>query len=159
MRRFQAAHGLGVDGVAGPQTLGALGLPGNVTLGESGATGGGDGGSALAAARSVIDAPTRSAAKGRARSTAPASPSGRCARPVSRSRARLHAVDRRHAGRRAAIQAGDLVFFNANGPGAIPRRHRREIPTVISATSHGVREHSISGTYWGAHFLGARRVG
>ena len=34
VRRFQAAHGLGVDGVAGPQTLGALGLPANVTLGE-----------------------------------------------------------------------------------------------------------------------------
>ena len=31
--------------------------------------------------------------------------------------------------------------------------------TAVSATSHGVREHSISGAYWGAHYLGARRVG
>ena len=31
--------------------------------------------------------------------------------------------------------------------------------TAISATSHGVREHSTVGPYWGAHYYGARRVG
>jgi peptidoglycan hydrolase-like protein with peptidoglycan-binding domain len=34
VRSFQASHGLLVDGIAGPQTLGALGLPTSVTLGE-----------------------------------------------------------------------------------------------------------------------------
>ena len=34
VRRYQQARGLLVDGVAGPQTLGALGLPTDVTLGE-----------------------------------------------------------------------------------------------------------------------------
>ncbi len=29
--------------------------------------------------------------------------------------------------------------------------------TVISATTHGVREHAIGGDYWGTHYVGARR--
>jgi hypothetical protein len=29
---------------------------------------------------------------------------------------------------------------------------------VISATSHGVMEHSNSDSYWGSHYVGARRV-
>ena len=59
VRRFQTSRGLEVDGVAGPQTLGALGLPATVTLGEdaTAAGGGGGGGSALAAARSAIGTP------------------------------------------------------------------------------------------------------
>ena len=47
---------------------------------------------------------------------------------------------------RAAVQAGDLVFFNANGPGASHVGIAASNATVVSATSHGVREHSISGT-------------
>jgi peptidoglycan hydrolase-like protein with peptidoglycan-binding domain len=38
VRRFQAAHGLLVDGIAGPQTLGALGLSSGAT-GSSGSSG------------------------------------------------------------------------------------------------------------------------
>jgi hypothetical protein len=30
--------------------------------------------------------------------------------------------------------------------------------TVISATTHGVMEHTISGPYWGVRYVGARRV-
>ena len=30
---------------------------------------------------------------------------------------------------------------------------------MISATTHGVMEHAISGSYWGSHYVGARRVG
>jgi hypothetical protein len=30
---------------------------------------------------------------------------------------------------------------------------------VISATTHGVMEHAIGGGYWGARYVGARRVG
>ena len=60
---------------------------------------------------------------------------------------------------RAAIQAGDLVFFNAAGPGASHVGIAASNATVISATTHGVIEHQISGIYWGAHYIGARRVG
>jgi hypothetical protein len=30
--------------------------------------------------------------------------------------------------------------------------------SVISATLHGVLEHTIFGAYWGAHYVGARRL-
>ena len=59
---------------------------------------------------------------------------------------------------RANIQAGDLVFFNANGPGASHVGIATSNATVNSATTHGVREHNISGPYWGDHYIGARRV-
>jgi peptidoglycan hydrolase-like protein with peptidoglycan-binding domain len=161
VRQFQAAHGLGVDGVAGPQTLGALGLPANVTLGEAGATGGGGGGgSALGAARSVIGTPYALGGVG----------------PASFDCSGLTQWAMRQAGitlprtsysqwavgtpvSRAAVQAGDLVFFNANGPGASHVGIATSNATAISATSHGVREHQISDAYWGSHYLGARRVG
>jgi cell wall-associated NlpC family hydrolase len=159
VRRFQAAHGLGVDGVAGPQTLGALGLPANVTLGEP-AAGGGGGGSALAAARSVIGTPYALGGVG----------------PGSFDCSGLTQWAMRQAGitlprtsysqwgvgspvSRAAVQAGDLVFFNANGPGASHVGIATSNASAISATSHGVREHQISDAYWGSHYLGARRVG
>lgn len=60
---------------------------------------------------------------------------------------------------RAAIQAGDLVFFDANGPGASHVGIATGPTTAISATTHGVREHMTTGDYWGAHYFGARRVG
>jgi peptidoglycan DL-endopeptidase CwlO len=159
VRSFQVAHGLEVDGVAGPQTLGALGLPANVTLGEP-AGGGGGGGSALSAARSMIGRPYAFGGEG----------------PGSFDCSGLTQWAMRQAGvtlprtsysqwtvgtpvSRAAVQAGDLVFFNANGPGASHVGIAASNATAISATSHGVREHSISGAYWGAHYLGARRVG
>ena len=59
---------------------------------------------------------------------------------------------------RANIQAGDLVFFNASGHGASHVGIAPSNATVISATTHGVREHMISGSYWGAHYVGARRL-
>jgi len=58
---------------------------------------------------------------------------------------------------RENIQAGDLVFFDANGPGASHVGIATSGSTVISATTHGVREHALGGSYWGAHYLGARR--
>ena len=59
---------------------------------------------------------------------------------------------------RAAIQAGDLVFFDANGPGASHVAIATGNSTAISATTHGVVEHTIGGAYWGAHYVGARRM-
>jgi peptidoglycan hydrolase-like protein with peptidoglycan-binding domain len=161
VRRFQASRGLAVDGVAGPQTLGALGLPANVTLGEPGAAGGGGGGgSALAAARSVIGTPY--ALGGEGPSTFDCSGLTQWAMRQAGVTLPRTSYSQWTVGTpvsRAAIQAGDLVFFNANGPGASHVGIAASNATVVSATSHGVREHSISGAYWGAHYLGARRVG
>ncbi len=160
VRAFQAAHALGVDGVAGPQTLGALGLPANVTLGESGATGGGGGGSALAAARTQL---------GKAYALGGVGPStfdcsGLTQWAMRQAGITLPRTSYSQWGvgtpvSRAAIQPGDLVFFNAGGPGASHVGIAATNATAISATSHGVREHAISDAYWGSHYLGARRVG
>ena len=153
VKAFQAAHGLEVDGVVGPVTLGALGISG------AAAPVGGGGAARRARWRRRARRPasrTRSAASARARSTAPASPSGRWRRSgiqlprtsFEQSSAGVH-VDR------AAIQAGDLVFFDANGPGASHVGIATGPTTAISATSHGVREHSTA-TPTGARTTTAR---
>jgi cell wall-associated NlpC family hydrolase len=59
---------------------------------------------------------------------------------------------------RGAIQAGDLVFFNTAGPGASDVGLATSATTVVSATTHGVMNHAIFDSYWGAHYVGARRV-
>ena len=59
---------------------------------------------------------------------------------------------------KSGIQAGDIVFFNTNGPGASHDGIATGPTTAISATSHGVMEHSLTDSYWGSHFVGARRV-
>jgi cell wall-associated NlpC family hydrolase len=59
---------------------------------------------------------------------------------------------------RADIQPGDLVFFNTAGAGASHVGVATSPTTVVSATSHGVMEHKIGDAYWGAHYVGARRV-
>jgi cell wall-associated NlpC family hydrolase len=59
---------------------------------------------------------------------------------------------------RAAIRPGDLVFFSTAGPGASHVGIATGRDTVVSATSHGVTEHSISDAYWGSAYDGARRV-
>jgi len=59
---------------------------------------------------------------------------------------------------RSQIQSGDLVFFNTAGPGASDVGIATSATTVVSATTHGVREHAIFDSYWGSHFVGARRL-
>ncbi|HYF26441.1 MAG TPA: NlpC/P60 family protein [Baekduia sp.] len=59
---------------------------------------------------------------------------------------------------RSQIRAGDLVFFDTNGPGASHVGVATGPTTVVSATSHGVKEHSFSSGYWAGHYVGARRV-
>jgi cell wall-associated NlpC family hydrolase len=59
---------------------------------------------------------------------------------------------------RGAIRSGDLVFFGTNGPGASHVGIATGKGTVISATSSGVMEHSMSDAYWGSAYVGARRV-
>jgi peptidoglycan DL-endopeptidase CwlO len=60
---------------------------------------------------------------------------------------------------RNAIQPGDLVVFDPDGAGASHVGIATSASTVISATTHGVREHAISDAYRGPHSVGARRVG
>lgn len=59
---------------------------------------------------------------------------------------------------RGSIQPGDLVFFNTDGSGGASHVGIAVSPTeAISAGTHeGVRKHSITQGYWGAHFVGAR---
>jgi cell wall-associated NlpC family hydrolase len=59
---------------------------------------------------------------------------------------------------RSKIRTGDLVFFSTAGAGASHVGIATSRRTVISATSHGVMRHSISDSYWGSHYVGARRV-
>jgi cell wall-associated NlpC family hydrolase len=59
-----------------------------------------------------------------------------------------------------AIQPGDLVFFvDTAGPGASDIGIATGTRTETSATSsQGVAEHPIFDSYWGPHFVGARRI-
>ena len=50
-------------------------------------------------------------------------------------------------------------FFDTDGTGASHVGIATGPGSVISATTHGVMEHGISGDYWGARYVGARRVG
>lgn len=60
---------------------------------------------------------------------------------------------------RDAIQPGDLVFFDTAGPGASDVGIATSPTTVVSATSsRGVLDHQIFDDYWGAHYVGARRL-
>ena len=155
VRRFQASRGLVVDGVAGPATLGALGISGS-TVGSAPAA---SGGSAVAAARSKLGQPYALGGEGDG--------GWDCSGLVQWAMAQVGVTlprtsfDQFGAGTpvdRGAIQAGDLVFFNANGPGASHVGIATGNSTAISATTHGVVEHTIGGAYWGAHYVGARRM-
>ena len=64
VRSYQQAHGLEVDGVAGPQTLGSLGLPTGYMLGEESSAGSAVGGSVIAAARAQVGKPYEWAGNG-----------------------------------------------------------------------------------------------
>lgn len=60
---------------------------------------------------------------------------------------------------KGAIRPGDLVFFDAAGPGASHVGIAASRTTVISATSSsGVVEHDIARGYWAEHYVGARRL-
>ncbi len=60
---------------------------------------------------------------------------------------------------RGAIRPGDLVFFDAAGPGASHVGIVATRTTAISATSSsGVVEHDIASGYWAQHYVGARRI-
>jgi cell wall-associated NlpC family hydrolase len=157
VRRFQRAGGLQVDGVVGPQTLGALGISGAAA---PGAQPGAGAGAAVAAARSKVGIPYALGGVGPSAFDC----SGLTRWAMGQAGIALPRTSFQQIGVgtpivRAAIQAGDLVFFNADGPGASHVGIATSASTVISATTHGVREHAISDTYWGSHYFGARRMG
>ena len=153
VRAFQARNGLEVDGIVGPATMAALGISG------APASSGGGGGSAVGTARAMIGTPY---------ALGGAAPggfdcSGLVVYAFKQAGVTLPRTSYSQWGvgapvSRANIQAGDLVFFNANGPGASHVGIATSNATVISATTHGVREHNISGPYWGEHYIGARRL-
>jgi cell wall-associated NlpC family hydrolase len=155
VRRYQAAHGLTVDGVAGPQTLGALGI----SAATSPAPSGGGATSAVSAVRSQVGTPYV---------TAGAAPGGFDCSGLTQWAMRQAGISIPRTSyaqfgvgtpvSRSSIQAGDLVFFNTNGGGASHVGIATSSSTMISATTHGVRETSISDSYWGSHYVGARRV-
>ncbi len=165
VKRFQASHGLVVDGIVGPQTLAALGI--RHPDGSSGGSNGGggshassDAATAVAAARSALGTPYAWGGNGpssfdcsglmvwawrQAGVTLPRTSYAQylAGRPVSRSN----------------VRAGDLVFFATNGPGASHVGIAISGSSFISATTRGVRVQPIGGSYWGSSYVGARRVG
>ena len=158
---FQRTQGLEVDGAVGPQTLAALGLSGAAPAGAEAAPAGGSAGAtaAVAAAQSVVGVPY---------ATAGTSPSGfdcsgltmwaMASAGVSLPRTSYDQFGVGTAIDRSAIQAGDLVFFDTDGTGASHVGIATSGSSVISATTHGVMEHGIGDSYWGSHYVGARRV-
>jgi cell wall-associated NlpC family hydrolase len=160
VRDFQRNRGLEVDGIAGPATLGALGVSGN-TQGASGAGSGGGGGaagsSAVGAARTKIGAAYELGGEGPTWDCSGLTQWALAQAGVTIPRTSFDQFNTGTPVARENIQAGDLVFFDANGPGASHVGIATSNATVISATTHGVREHAIGGDYWGTHFYGARR--
>jgi cell wall-associated NlpC family hydrolase len=60
---------------------------------------------------------------------------------------------------KGALRPGDLVFFDAAGPGASHVGIAVSAATAISATtSSGVAVHDIARGYWAQHYVGARRL-
>jgi cell wall-associated NlpC family hydrolase len=162
VQAFQRAHGLEAKGVVGPLTARALGLAGASTRSAPAAapTPAGTGAAAaVAAAQAKIGSPYAAGATGptsfdcsglvqyafrQAGITLPRSSFGQ------------YGAGTRVAS--GAVQAGDIVFFNTNGPGASHDGIAISATTAVSATSHGVMQHPIHSGYWGSHYVGARRV-
>jgi len=155
VKSFQARHGLEVDGVVGPVTMAALGISGA----SAPAPGSGGGGSTVSFARSVIGTPYAYAGNGPgAYDCSGLTVAAFRAAGISLPRTSFAQFGMGAPVSRANIQAGDLVFFNAAGPGASHVGIATSNSTAISATTHGVREHAIGDSYWGSHYVGARRL-
>jgi peptidoglycan DL-endopeptidase CwlO len=159
VRQFQQSRGLLVDGVAGPQTLGALGLPATFTLGEDAPSA--VAGSVLAAVRSQLGKPY--AWGGVGPNTWDCSGLTVWAFGsvgISPPRTTYGQVGMGSPVDRDSIQPGDLVFWDTDGSGASHVGVATSPTSAISATSSGgVREHTIFGAYWGERYIVTRRVG
>jgi cell wall-associated NlpC family hydrolase len=168
VRRFQTEQGLApASGAPGPKTLAAMGL--SRTSSPTGArtrsaptttaASGASTAAAVDAAREQIGAPYASGGTG---------PGGfDCSgltvyafkqAGISLPRTSYDQYRKGAAVPRDQIQAGDLVFFDSNGGGASHVGVATSPTTMISATTHGVREDDFSSGYWGEHYVGARRI-
>jgi peptidoglycan hydrolase-like protein with peptidoglycan-binding domain len=152
VRAFQQAHGLEVDGVVGPATLGAFGL--SASAAPAGA------GSVVAAARSQVGAGYMYGGTGNGGFDCSGLTQWAMAKAgIALPRTSFSQFGVGSAVDQGAIQAGDLVFFDTDGSGASHVGIATGPGSVVSATTHGVLEHEIAGGYWGARYVGARRVG
>jgi cell wall-associated NlpC family hydrolase len=168
VRAFQRAHGLEVDGVVGPATLGALGVSGatsTATAKEAESTGaaapsaGSGVQAAVSAALSKVGSPYSYGSTGPSSFDCSGLTSWAMRQAgISIPRTSFAQYGTGTAVSKSAIQAGDLVFFNTAGPGASDVGLATSATTVVSATTHGVMSHAIFDSYWGAHFVGAKRV-
>lgn len=167
LRAYQRAQGLQVDGVPGPQTLARLGVKATGAHAATAADEGGDGeastgtgaGAAIAAARAKIGASYASGATGPSSFDC----SGLTQWAMRKAGISLPRTSFAQYGvgssvGKGAVRAGDLVFFSTAGAGASHVGIATGSSTVISATSHGVMEHSFTSGYWSQHYVGARRV-
>jgi peptidoglycan DL-endopeptidase CwlO len=159
VKAFQRAHGLTVDGIVGPQALAALGISGSSGTPTTSSGSSSAAAAAVAAVRSVVGTPYRTAGTGPGGFDC----SGLTQWAMAKAGVSLPRTSYAQYGvgtpvSRSAVRAGDLVFFNTGGGGASHVGIAVSSSTAISATTHGVMEHSISGSYWGAHYIGARRV-
>lgn len=169
VRDHQRERGLQVDGVPGPATLGSLGIRASAGAPDSNAPNAAsspaskssDGGSgAISAARSKTGAPYSYGATGPSSFDC----SGLVQWAFKQAGVSLPRTSFAQYGEgttvsKGNIRAGDLVFFNTAGPGASDVGIATGPTTVISATSsRGVMEHAIFDSYWGSHFVGAKRL-
>jgi cell wall-associated NlpC family hydrolase len=173
MRRFQRRRGLAVTGSANVESLRAMRLrvadrfEAQLWAARAAARGTPSrtpasalAGSALRWSRSALGTPYRSGGR---------TPSGfdcsglvqwafaRAGRTLPRTSFAMYR--RGWAIAKGALRPGDLVFFNAAGPGASHVGIAVSATTAISATtSSGVAIHDIAAGYWAQHYVGARRL-
>ncbi len=157
VRRFQRSHRLAVTGRVDAATKQALGLqkPPSTTGGTDVAAGAD---SMADAVRSALGRPYKAGAAGPdAFDCSGLVKWAAAATGIDLPRSSFLQYDTGLAVARTDLAPGDLVFFDTNGPGASDVGIVVGPDAAVSATTHGVREHSIFGVYWGEHYVGARR--
>jgi cell wall-associated NlpC family hydrolase len=165
LRAFEAQHGLPADGVPDAAVLKALGIatppagdpsastPAAAPAAPSGVQ------AAVASALTKVGAPYRAAAAGPNAFDCSGLVSWAMSQAgISVPRTSFAQFGMGSAVPKGSIQAGDLVFFDTAGPGASDVGLATSATTAVSATTHGVMTHTISTGYWGAHYVGARRI-
>lgn len=164
LRAYQRSNGLTIDGVPGPATLASMGITAKAgrsspTAASESTSSGSGMGSAISAARSKTGAPYAYGATGPSSFDCSGLTQWAFKQAgVSLSRTSFAQFGQGTSVSKGNIQAGDLVFFNTAGPGASHVGIATSSSSVISATSHGVMEHSFTSGYWSQHYVGARRV-
>jgi cell wall-associated NlpC family hydrolase len=164
VRDYQRRNGLEVDGVPGPATLASMGITATAGAGAKGsssasASTGSGMSAAISAARSKIGLPYAYGGTGPSSFDCSGLTQWAFGRAgVSLSRTSFAQYGQGSSVSKANVQAGDLVFFDTAGPGASHVGIATGSSTVISATSHGVMEHSFTSGYWSEHYVGAKRV-